>query len=476
MMLSKKKDTASDIDTEVGVGYDDLGKVMAQTEPVGTHDEVFGDIRRDGPNYRNVGWIGASVLILKSQIGLGVLSLPAALATLGIVPGILCLVAVAAIMTWSGYVVGQVKMKHKNVYSVVDAGELMFGRVGREIFAAIYCVFMIFVVGSAIVGASIGLNAISLHATCTAVFVAVSAVVGFLLASVRTLGNISWLGWVGLVSMLSAIITLTISVGVQDRPAAAPQTGIYESGFNIIGHPSFTEASSAISSLILSYAGVPTYFSIAAEMRDPRLYNRSMFTAQAIITAVYIAIGTVVYYFCGIYVATPALGSAGVLMKRICYGLALPGLYVTVTIYLHLPAKYLFVRILKGSRHLTSNSFVHWAVWLSCTGGCAIIAYIIASAIPIFGGLVGLIGASFGTFLCIMVMSALWLHDKGWGRNFSLDSGMTKFLILFNVFLVILSAYLIVSGTYGSVQDIINSYNADGGQSAWSCKDNSNSV
>ncbi|OCF30956.1 hypothetical protein I316_07362 [Kwoniella heveanensis BCC8398] len=474
-MFAKQKEAKSESDFEVSVPNNHYGEDV-ETTVVQQHDEVFGDIKEDGPNYRNVGWLGATVLILKSQIGLGVLSLPSALATLGIVPGILCLVGIAAIMTWSGYVVGQVKMRHRQVYSVVDIGEVMFGRIGREVFAAIYCIFMIFVVGSAIVGASIGLNAISLHATCTAVFVAVCAIVGFILASIRTLGNISWLGWVGLISMLSAIITLTISVGVQDRPAEAPQVGPYDSGFRVIGHPSFVEASTAISSLILAYAGVPTYISIISEMRDPRMYNRAMFTAQSLITAVYIAIGTVVYYFCGEYVATPALGSAGVLMKRICYGLALPGLYVTVTIYLHLPAKYLFLRLMKGSRHLTSNSVVHWSVWLGCTGTCAALAYIIASAIPIFGGLVGIIGALFGTFLCIMVMSAVWLCDNNWGRDYSQGTGIKKLLIIFNVFLVVLSAYLIVSGTYGSVQGIIDSYRAGGGTSAWTCADNSNST
>jgi hypothetical protein len=92
---------------------------------------------------------------LKSQIGLGVLSLPNALGMLGIVPGILCLIAIAGIMTWSGYVIAEIKLKHKRVCecnsfnlvdaelmsldSVVDVGELMFGRIGREIFAAIYC-------------------------------------------------------------------------------------------------------------------------------------------------------------------------------------------------------------------------------------------------------------------------------------------------------------------------------------------------
>jgi len=34
--------------------------------------------------------------------------------------------------------------------------------------------------------------------------------------------------------------------------------------------------------------------------------------------------------------------------------------------------------------------------------GCTILAYVIASAIPVFGGLVNLIGATFGTFICIV--------------------------------------------------------------------------
>lgn len=62
-----------------------------------------------------MGWLGASVLILKSQIGLGVLGLPFSLQVLGIVPGILCLVAVALITTWSGYVIGTFKLRHRGV-------------------------------------------------------------------------------------------------------------------------------------------------------------------------------------------------------------------------------------------------------------------------------------------------------------------------------------------------------------------------
>jgi hypothetical protein len=53
-------------------------------------------------------------------------------------------------------------------------------------------------------GISIGLNTLSTHGTCTAVFVAVAAIIGFGLSTIQTLDRISWLAWVGLVGIISA--------------------------------------------------------------------------------------------------------------------------------------------------------------------------------------------------------------------------------------------------------------------------------
>lgn len=139
---------------------------------------------------------------MKSQIGLGVLSVPAAFNTLGMAPGIIILVLVAAITTWTGYVIGTFKLNHPSVYGIDDAGGIMFGRIGREILATAFCLYWLFVSGSAMLGVSIGLNAVSTHGTCTAVFVAVAAAIGLAFASVRTLGRMSWLAWVGTICVL----------------------------------------------------------------------------------------------------------------------------------------------------------------------------------------------------------------------------------------------------------------------------------
>ncbi|KAG7109831.1 N amino acid transport system protein like [Verticillium longisporum] len=436
---------------ESGLRSSELGEVI--DDPASSHDAVFGDISRKGPNYRNVGWLGTVALMMKTQIGLGVLSIPAAFDTLGIVPGVLVLCAISAITTWSDCIVGVFKLRHREVYSIDDAGQLMFGRIGREVMGVAFCLS-----GSGMLGISIGLNAVSTHGTCTA-----------------TLGRISWLAWIGLICILSSILTVTVAVGIQDRPASAPQTGEWSSDFKIINHPSFTEAITAVSAIVFAFAGTPAFFAIASEMRDPKLYTRSLIICQSGVTAIYIAIGCVVYYFCGSFVASPALGSAGTTMKKVCYGLALPGLMVTTILVIHLPGKYMFVRFLRGTKHLASNTIIHWATWFGCTFGVTAIAYLIASAIPVFGGLVSLIGALLGTFLSFMPMGCMWLYDN-WARGKTEKTWSWRLMVLWSVFVIVSGTFLMISGTYGSVVGIMDSYEESGGSAAFSCADNSNST
>ncbi|KAK6810955.1 hypothetical protein RU639_013228 [Aspergillus parasiticus] len=424
--------------------------------PTYVTDDVFGEVTENGPNYRNVGWIGTVALMMKSQIGLGVLSIPTAFDTLGIVPGIICLIAIAVITTWSDYMIGVFKLRHRSVYSIDD-------------------VDWIFVSGSGMLSLSIGLNAVSTHGVCTAVFVAVAAILGFMFSSIRTLGHITWLAWVGLVCILTAILMVTIAVGVEERPASAPKDGVWVSDFKIANNPSFSEGITAVSSLVFAYSGTPGFFNIVSEMRDPRHYTRALLICQAGVTAVYITIGCVVYYYCGSYVASPALGSAGPLMKKISYGFALPGLLVTTTLVTHIPAKYIFIRILRGSRHLTANTLTHWATWLSCTFGITIIAYVIASAIPVFNSLVSLIGALLGTLMSFQPMGCMWLYDN-WSKGKQERSLRWMLMVCWSVFVVVIGTFLMVAGTYGCIVSVIDTYNASGGSAAWSCADNSNST
>ncbi|KAL4931494.1 uncharacterized protein BDV17DRAFT_280056 [Aspergillus undulatus] len=413
---------------------EDLHEEPAQIENL-THDDDFGEITDEGPNFRNDGFVGTIILMMKTQIGL----------VLDMVPGIICLLAMAVITTWSGYIIGAFKLQHREVYSIDDAGGIMFGLPGRVVLSTAFCLYYVFNSGSAILGISIGLNAVSTHATCTAVSVAVAAIVGFLMTSVRYTDHILTL----------SVVIVTIAVGVQDRPAAAPRTeGPWVSDWRVAGNPTFTEGIERFQIFFLPSRG--------RLMRDPRKYTTAMVCCQAGVTIIYPVIGCIVYCYCGSYVSSPALGSAGDFLQ------------ITTNLYSadfssYIPAKFIFVHLLRGSRHLNSNTPTHWLTWLGCTFGLTLIAWIIASTIPVFDSLVSLIGALLGPVMCIQPMGAMGADTGKMSKKWML-------LSTWSVFLVILGSFLMVAGTYGSIRGILDSYAASGGSAAFSCKDNSNSV
>ncbi|OAQ60695.1 amino acid transporter [Pochonia chlamydosporia 170] len=441
---------------------------------VKTNDAVFGNITDDGPNYRNVGWLGTAALMMKTQIGLGVLSIPSVFDTVGLIPGVILLLVIGTITTWSAYMIGVFKLRHRQVYGIDDAGGLVFGRVGREVFGISFTLLLTFAAAAAMIGISVALNALSTHGACTAVFVVVAAVFGFAFSSIQTLGRISALAWIGVTSIVIAVFTVTVAVGVRGEPAPPTKSfeGPLESNYKLFKNPSFTDALGAITTLIFAYAGTPTFFSIASEMKDPKHYTKALMVCQSGITLAYIVVGVVVYYYCGSYVASPALGSAGPLIKKVAYGIALPGLLVTDLLLLHIAAKSIFVRILRNSRHLASNTVKHWVVWLGSTFAIAVVAYIIASAIPIFGQLIALIGALLGPILCFYPPGFMWMYDN-WKRYDGQKQSRWYSGVTASVFVIVTGTFLIVAGTYSAIYTIVNT---PGSSQVWSCADNSNST
>ena len=51
------------------------------------------------------------------------------------VPGVILLLFIATVATWSGLVVGPFKLRHPHVYGLDDAGYMMGGPIAREVMA-----------------------------------------------------------------------------------------------------------------------------------------------------------------------------------------------------------------------------------------------------------------------------------------------------------------------------------------------------
>lgn len=264
----------------------------------------------------------------------------------------------------------------------------------------------------------------------------------------------------------------SIGVTQRDRPAAAPQTGDYEFGYSVIGNPTFVTGITSVATIFCSGAGTSAFLPVISEMRKPRDYNKAVYLCMAIVTASYLTFSLVVYRYCGQWVASPSLGSAGDTIKKISYDIGLTGLLVSACLYVHVAAKYLFVRILRDSEHLQKNSVVHWAVWLGCTFSMSVVSFLLASGIPIFNYLLALAGSLTFAPLALGLPGYLWIYDHSDWRKSTWWKSMVYYL---NWAMIALAVFLTIGGTYGVVQNIIDAYASGLIGGAFSCADNSNS-
>lgn len=207
-------------------------------------------------------------------------------------------------------------------------------------------------------------------------------------------------------------------------------------------------------------------------MKRPRDYNKAVYLCMGIVTASYLSFSLVVYRWCGKWVASPSLGSAGDTIKKVAYGIGIVGLLVSACLYIHVAAKYIFVRALRHSKHLQSNSLVHWSVWLACTLGMSVVGFLIASGIPIFNYLLALAGSLTFAPLALGLPGYLWVYDHPHYRKGRAWQVIVYYL---NWLMIALAVFLTIGGTYGVVQNIIDAYARGEIDRAFSCKDNSNS-
>lgn len=292
--------------------------LQEKTAHVGTNDperlegiaedfEVFKQTE-DGVNFRTVGWPMATVIFLKTIFALGVLSIPAAMYTLGAVGGALSVIAWQALNTYTAVLQGDFRNNHPRCHSIADMAGVVGGPIMKELTGALFIVAYVLLTGSGIVGVSIGINALSHHGACSVWWSVVATVFVALAASVRKFHQIGWLTWIGFASIFTAVFILVIAVTTRDRPAAAPQTGDYEFGFYAMAYPGFAAGMVASCTIFVSGAGTSAMLPVISEMKNPRDYRKALFICMGIVTAAYLSFSLVVYRWCGKWVASPSLG------------------------------------------------------------------------------------------------------------------------------------------------------------------------
>lgn len=400
----------------------------------------------------------AGMIMIAETISLGILSLPSVLATIGMAPGLILILGLGILATYTGFVLGQFKLAHPHVHNMADAGEVMMGPWGRELFGLAQMLFLVFVMASHILTFSIMMNTVTSHGTCTIVFGLVGLVLSLLCTLPRTLLKVSYLAIASFVSIIAAVMITMIGVALSASSPVVVATRAVP----------FSSAFLAVLNLMFAYSGHVAFFSFISEMKVPQSYPKALFLLQGADTTMYLIVAAVTYRYAGSNVVSPALGSTAGVLPKVAYGVAIPTIVIAGVINAHVAAKYVYVRLFRGTDRMAQRSWSSFGLWALIVLVLWTLAWIIAEAIPVFNDLLGLVSSLFASWFTYGLSGVFWLFlNYGQYRR----SRRKMALTVVNVFVVAVGAVTCGVGLYASGKSIAAA-TKDGTQGVFSCRSN----
>ncbi|EIW73966.1 hypothetical protein CONPUDRAFT_133595 [Coniophora puteana RWD-64-598 SS2] len=454
-----------------------IGEAKNYTESVSNDAESFRDLQeREAGNeiqYRTCSWQKTAGLLFSEYICLAILSFPWSYSVLGLVPGIIVTLVVAAIVLYTSLILWRYCLKHPDVRDACDIGRKLFG--GSEIAYNITAVFFFlnntFIQAlHVLVGAEL-LNTLTDSAACTIIFSVVTAVACFFISLPRTLDQLSWIGTVAAGFTFIAVLLAIVFAGVQDHPFGyiVGQEPLV-TAFPVKG-TTYVSGMSAFLNITYTLVGQITLPSFIAEMRDPREFPKALWAVTIAEIIVYTICGGLIYHWTGNqYVVAPAVGSLQITYRKIAFSFVLPTILFLGSLYSSVTSRFIFFRIFRNSHHRYSNTFVGWATWIGIVAGTWAVAFVIAEIIPFFSDMLSLMSSLFDGWFGFIFWGMAYLELYPRAQRWA--GGLRSAETLFNYFLIVLGFYILIAGTYVSIDSIILSYQANEVGSAFSCASN----
>ncbi|OAA70436.1 Amino acid transporter, transmembrane [Cordyceps fumosorosea ARSEF 2679] len=431
-----------------------------------TNDQMKKLAASGNAHFHRLGWKRLAIVTIVEAVALGALSLPKAYDTLGMFPGVFLTITLGLIAIFTSYIVGQVKLKYPDAASYADAGRLLLGRFGYELFGAAMVLELVMVVGSHALTGSIALGDLNNGKVCSVAFSAISAVILLVLAIPPSFTEVAILGYVDFVSIIVAIGITIIATGVQATNSDHGLSGVDWRAMPKEGL-SFSEAFVAVSNIIFAFSFAIGQFSFMDEMHTPTDYMKSIWASGMIQIFIYTVTGALCYAFIGSSVLAPALLSAGPTVSKVAFGVALPVIFISGSINSTVALRYIHGRIWKKSIVRYVNTPRGWFWWISLVTVFTIIAWIIAEAIPIFSDLLSLASALFVSGFSFWIPAVMWFYLLCEGPWFSRKNILISLgsIVAFIVGIVTLGA-----GTYATINDIIEQTTNGGAHRPFACR------
>ncbi|KAB8259216.1 transmembrane amino acid transporter protein-domain-containing protein [Aspergillus pseudonomiae] len=427
------------------------GKITKGVDDVEQRIIEAGEIK-----YHRVGWVQLTVLLVVEAIALGALSLPSAFATLGMAAGVICTVGIGLLAVYTSDIIGQVKLAHPSIRHYGDAGTLIGGRFGYEVLTAMLVLSVVFVTGSHCLTGTIAFRHITGSDICSLLFGGVSAIILLLLSIPSSFADMAWLGYVDFASIVAAIGITIIATGIQSSDAPGGLSAVNWSAVSQ-GNPTFAEGFIAITNIVFAYSFATTQFSFMDEMHTPKDYKKSIWALGFLQIAIYTITGATIYAFVGPDVESPALLSAGPLISKIAFGVALPVIFISGAINTIVAGRLIHQRIYTNSVTKYINTTMGWITWLTVITVITVIAWVIAEAIPFFSDLLSIASAIFTSGFSFYLPPVMWYMLLRKGKWYSRENLLRSIV---NGLVFLFGLTVLVGGLYSSIADIRSNYKA----------------
>jgi hypothetical protein len=401
--------------------------------------------------FNRLGWKRLTIVLIVEAVALGTLSIPATFAKLGMVAGVICCVGIGLIAVYTSYIIGQVKVKFPHISDYPEAGRQMFGRWGYEILYVMLALELLLSAGSHCLTGTIAFANITESNICSVVFGVVSAIILFIFAVPPSFSEMAILGYIDFVSIVIAVGITIIGTGVE----ASNSTGL--AAVNWSAWPkeglTFSEAFIALSNIIFAYSFALCQFSFMDEMHTPTDFPKSVWALGLAEIFIYTITGALVYAFVGQDVQSPALLSAGHLLSRVAFGIALPVIFISGSINTVVLGRLIHGRIFKSSNIRFVNTKMGWVTWLALIVVLTILEFVVAEVIPFFDDLLSIISSLFVSGFTFYFPAIMWFMFIREGRIFDKKN---MFLTVVNTIILAIGLIVLVGGTYSSIVDIVS--------------------
>ncbi|KAH7175303.1 transmembrane amino acid transporter protein-domain-containing protein [Dactylonectria macrodidyma] len=445
--------------------YVDVELSTAGENTVVERNQVLGGEEGDLIDYKTLTWWQGGIVLIAETVSLGILSLPSVLAAVGLLPGIILILVLGFLSTYSGLVLAEFQKAYPSVQNFGDAVEVIgksigMGRFFQEFFGWAQVTFQVFVMASHLLAFTICMNTLTNSSTCTIVWAIVGLAIFWVLNLPRTLKYTSYMS-IACESCMS--ITLAVLITLGDVAVKRP---IGSSSFEVARQLPFSAAFLGVTNIAIAFSSHSCFFSVISEFKKPEDWPKALALLQICDTTLYLLAAIVIYVFVGPDVPSPALSAAGsVKMRKAIWGIALPTIVIAGVIYGHVAARYIFTRMFRDTKHMIRRTKRSGIAWFGITFGIWAISMVIAESIPVFNSLLGLIAALFASWFSYGLPGIfwLWMHHGNWFKDWK---QMCRFLG--NMALLITGTLICVLGLWASIEAIATEKTTK----PWTCASN----